>query len=234
MTKKLTAILMMVALVVLTVAPAAQAQGYPPYFPGYSGTPLERTQNRNFGMTDGLFWNLGARNAARWGRNGHVWSPRGGYDYGYDQMYPSFFNDRSYQRYGYNNPYMYGGNDYAYDGGWRYRRHRSNEVWAAVIGGGVGFLLGRVTAPKHKSEAVPVPVEAAPVTTTSMPNCSIRLRNDSGVAVFVGSLDGRGFTLEPGQTIEACLNPTDCAYKRIDNSLVQAAFTFQGETVVIR
>lgn len=236
MTKKLMAVLLVVAMVTLGVAPVAQAQGRP-YIPGYSGTPLERVQNRNMGMVDGLFWELDSRSSARWGRGGNVWSPRGGYDYGYNS-YPSFLGDRSYQRYGYNNPYSYGGYDYAYEGGWRYRRHRSNEVWAAVGGGVLGFVLGRATAPKHdKSQASPeraprtAPAAAAPA---SMPNCSVRVANESDASVFVGSLSGGGFTLDPGQSIEACLTPADGAFKRIDGSLVPTAFALRGGSVVIR
>jgi hypothetical protein len=235
MTKKLMAVLLVVAMVTLGVAPVAQAQGRP-YIPGYSGTPLERVWNRNIGMSDGLFWELDSRSSARWGRDRSIWSPRGGYNYG--QEFPSFFNDRSYRQYGYNNPYMYGGNDYAYDGGWRYRRHRSNEVWAAVGGGLLGFVLGRATAPKReKPQAAPAPATqtaSAPETQARMQDCSVRVTNQSDASVFVGSLSGGGFTLKPGQSIEACLTPADAAYKCIDGNLVPAAFALLGETVVIR
>lgn len=233
MLKKILAAFLAVALVALSVAPVAEAQSYrhPRARSDYwTGSPLQRVVRGNMSMVDGLFGEIG------YGR-GYA----GGYGYDMPYQYMRGRNRGWYGGYGYDNPYYsgYGGYDYYYgDYGWRSRRHNTRETLQTV--GTLGALvLGAVALHKagkaqKKAEAAPVR-EASPPEMSNIPTCvGTRIRNDSGSAAFVGVLGGRGLFLQPGQVTDACLTPTDCAYKMSDNSLVPADVTLQSDAVVIR
>jgi hypothetical protein len=230
MTTKALAALMAVAMLALLAAPAVQAQDYRhprPHVYGYSGTPLERTLNRNMGMVDGLFMELDRRSSIRHGYPVNRWSPPGGYGY-------PFWSDSAYYGYGYANPYSYGGYDWAYNGGWNYRRHRSNDAWVALGAGALGFILGRTTAPKEKvalpppvlgppEAAPPTPASAGPAAADPAPACrAVRLTNEARIKVLVGKLGGENFVVEPGQAVMACLEFGDKAWRMVGETITPA------------
>ena len=229
MLKKILAAFVAVAMMALSLAPAAEAQSrrHPRARSDYwNGSPVQRVVRGNMSITDGLFNDLNRR-----------MSMRHGYPMGFGSRYGGFGGGYGF---GYDSPYYYGGYDYLYDGsyGWRYRRHNTREtlqtigtVGALVLG---GIALSKASKAQKKAEVAAAPPVLREVP-EAMPTCAAtQVVNHSSSPAFIGELGGRGLFLQSGQAVNACLTPADCAYKQVDNSLVPADVTFEGDAVVIR